>query len=248
MGDIVKKLKNYRDNASKIEEEMKQQEKPQDVKSQTDSRDKTRGRRYRLNSIKKKSQKGYNKKSGQSMTISLDEMLKLANSETKRCYLGFEYECPLGHRFFLNTDLIAENWPHVIKNGKLDLPSLLNSDVGLYMMCPCGKNSMSQLQRLFIVTCDCPSLLCLNPRVMFKSANNPGPDDSSLPIDKSCIFDLGLDVILPNNSFICLRLPYIYSYNDQPLIQKGVASPYIATLLSSVVYIAPGISIRNNGS
>ncbi len=58
---------------------------------------------------------------------------------------------------------------------------------------------MAQLQRVFIVTPAAPQLLSLRP-VVKVAAVGDRPETS---------VDPGFDILLPNNSLLCLRLPYV---------------------------------------
>ncbi|KAL5709778.1 hypothetical protein ACHQM5_020424 [Ranunculus cassubicifolius] len=97
--------------------------------------------------------------------------------------------------------------------------SLLNMNLPLYMNCPHCMNSkkdqqklnfadnVSQLQRIFLVTPPFPTVLGMCPVVQF--------EDSCLPptvVDRELQskFTLGCRVILPPDSFLSLRLPFVY--------------------------------------
>lgn len=110
----------------------------------------------------------------------------------------------------------------VLDGGSGEGYTLLNTDLPVYLTCPyCSKTSdhnkrkgvayagnISQLQRIFLVTPPLPLLLAACPVVKF---------------DKSCIpevaqqrgncsneFSLGSSVVLPPESFVILRLPFVY--------------------------------------
>ncbi|TVU27637.1 hypothetical protein EJB05_19132, partial [Eragrostis curvula] len=98
--------------------------------------------------------------------------------------------------------------------------SLMNRNLPIYMHCPHCKSSerkghqdvqfagsVSQLQRIFIVTPDFPVLLASCPLVQF--------EDSCLPsnisdCEQQGLFSIGSRVILPPESFLTMRLPFIY--------------------------------------
>ncbi|KAI3414323.1 uncharacterized protein J3R85_016426 [Psidium guajava] len=94
--------------------------------------------------------------------------------------------------------------------------SLLNRKLPIYMNCPQCKfskkkdtsnvqfaSTVSQLQRIFLVTPPFPVILAIDPVVQFEKLQ----------------FNLGCRVILPPESFLVLRLPFIYGIllEDQSL-------------------------------
>ncbi|PHU15813.1 hypothetical protein BC332_17018 [Capsicum chinense] len=99
--------------------------------------------------------------------------------------------------------------------------SLLDRSLPLYMNCPhCmelkSKNdqtdvrfagTISQLQRIFLVTPHFPVILAANPVIQFEESCLP----PSVPDRKKKLqFCLGCRVILPPESFLSLRLPFVY--------------------------------------
>ncbi|KAK1398344.1 Nonsense-mediated mRNA decay factor SMG8 [Heracleum sosnowskyi] len=99
--------------------------------------------------------------------------------------------------------------------------SLLDRNLPIYMKCPhCRtlKNrrdppnvkyagTISQLQRIFLVTPAFPVLLATCPVVQFEKSCLP----LSVPdLEQKLQFTLGCQVILPPESFLSLRLPFVY--------------------------------------
>lgn len=99
--------------------------------------------------------------------------------------------------------------------------SLLDRSLPIYMNCPhCmelkSKNdqtdvrfagTISQLQRIFLVTPHFPVILAANPVIQFEESCLP----PSVPDRKKKLqFCLGCRVILPPESFLSLRLPFVY--------------------------------------
>ncbi|CAM0943272.1 unnamed protein product [Alopecurus aequalis] len=97
---------------------------------------------------------------------------------------------------------------------------LLNRNLPIYMHCPHCKSSdgkahqdakvaagVSQLQRIFIVTPDFPVLLSSCPVVQFERSCLP-PNVSDR--DQQGSFSLGCRVVLPPESFLTMRLPFVY--------------------------------------
>ncbi|XP_059300409.1 uncharacterized protein LOC132052751 isoform X1 [Lycium ferocissimum] len=99
--------------------------------------------------------------------------------------------------------------------------SLLDRSLPIYMNCPhCmeskGMNdpadvrfagTISQLQRIFLVTPHFPVILAANPVIQFEEACLPPSEPDR---KKKLQFSLGCQVILPPESFLSLRLPFVY--------------------------------------
>ncbi|XP_006648151.1 uncharacterized protein LOC102705408 [Oryza brachyantha] len=96
--------------------------------------------------------------------------------------------------------------------------SLLNKNLPIYMHCPHCKSSdmkgnqdakfaaaVSQLQRIFIVTPDFPVLLASCPVIQFEPSCLPSNDH-----EQQGLFSLGCRVVLPPESFLTMRLPFVY--------------------------------------
>ncbi|XVE59439.1 hypothetical protein DITRI_Ditri05aG0046700 [Diplodiscus trichospermus] len=99
--------------------------------------------------------------------------------------------------------------------------SMLNRDLPIYLNCPHCRStrnkkeppevkfasSISQLQRIFLVTPPFPVVLATCPVIQFQASCLP----SSVPDrEQKLQFSLGCKVILPPESFLVLRLPFIY--------------------------------------
>lgn len=99
--------------------------------------------------------------------------------------------------------------------------SLLDRNLPLYIKCPHCRTSknrrdppnvkfastISQLQRIFLVTPAFPVLLATCPLVQFEKSCLP----LSVPdLEQKLQFTLGCQVILPPESFLSLRLPFVY--------------------------------------
>ncbi|XP_020680209.1 uncharacterized protein LOC110097908 [Dendrobium catenatum] len=108
--------------------------------------------------------------------------------------------------------------------------SLLTRDLPVYMNCPHCNNSaiqaqqkvkfaskISQLQRIFLVTPPFPTVLATCPVIQFEESCLP----PTIPERKQqSHFSFGCWVILPPESFITLRLPFIYGIRkDDGILQ-----------------------------
>ncbi|OVA17961.1 Smg8/Smg9 [Macleaya cordata] len=99
--------------------------------------------------------------------------------------------------------------------------SLLNRNLPIYMNCPHCRiskskkghqqikfaSTVSQLQRIFLVTPPFPIVLATCPVVQFEASCLP----PSIPDhERQSQFSIGCRVILPPDSFLILRLPFVY--------------------------------------
>lgn len=99
--------------------------------------------------------------------------------------------------------------------------SMLNQNLPIYMICPHCKHSrnnkdtpkvkfasgISQLKRIFLVTPSFPVILATCPVVQFETSCLP----PSVPDrEQKLQFSLGCEVILPPESFLTLKLPFVY--------------------------------------
>lgn len=98
--------------------------------------------------------------------------------------------------------------------------SLLNRNLPVYMKCPYCRSSakpdhqkvkfastVSQLQRIFLVTPAFPTVLSTCPLIQFEESCLP---QSIQDREQQSSFGLGCPVILPPESFLTLRLPFVY--------------------------------------
>ncbi|MED6221482.1 hypothetical protein PIB30_055194 [Stylosanthes scabra] len=99
--------------------------------------------------------------------------------------------------------------------------SMLNRNLPIYMICPHCRNSrnkkdtpkvkfasgISQLKRIFMVTPPFPVILATCPNIQFETSCLP----MSVPDrERKLQFNLGCQVILPPESFLILKLPFVY--------------------------------------
>ncbi|KAF4346848.1 hypothetical protein G4B88_015469 [Cannabis sativa] len=99
--------------------------------------------------------------------------------------------------------------------------SMLNRNLPIFMNCPycrLSKSSeeqskvkfagtISQLQRIFVVTPSFPVVLATHPLIQFEVSSLP-PSVSER--EQKLQFGLGCEVLLPPESFLTLRLPFVY--------------------------------------
>jgi len=116
---------------------------------------------------------------------------------TVKVFIGFEYECPRGHRFMVS----APDRPMKSSSTMREAANkLVASDLPLYMACPCRltKPPVAQLTRIHVVTPKAPVWITINPQVQ------PSPGGP--------VFITGWEAPhkLAINSYWVLRLPYVY--------------------------------------
>lgn len=99
--------------------------------------------------------------------------------------------------------------------------SMLNRNLPIYMNCPHCKHSknnrelqkvkfagtVSQLQRIFLVTPPFPVILSTCPVIQFEESCLP---PSIQEREQKLRFGLGCEVVLPPESFLTLKLPFVY--------------------------------------
>ncbi|XP_048764668.2 nonsense-mediated mRNA decay factor SMG8-like isoform X2 [Ostrea edulis] len=118
-----------------------------------------------------------------------------------RIFLGDEYECPRGHRFFCSgpEKVIKVSSSSTVKDNAAKLVSL---DMPLYCPCPqcrSTKGYVAQLMRLYVSTPEGPLRVTVDPHIQPTSPPCP-------------IFTMGTEnpVELPAGSLWVIRLPHIY--------------------------------------
>ncbi|XP_043230940.1 protein SMG8-like isoform X2 [Amphibalanus amphitrite] len=119
-----------------------------------------------------------------------------------KIFIGFEYECPRGHRFMLSApDRVMK--VAAAAQVKDSAATVATSDMPLYFNCPCSKKLkpfVSQLMRLHVVTPKSAVRVTLEPRVQ------PQPPDGAVFVPGG---ERGALELSPA-AYWLLRLPYLY--------------------------------------
>lgn len=108
-----------------------------------------------------------------------------------KIFVGCEYECPRGHRFFMSSPdtilkggsgiqnfsknhqkrilMICMLFAGIVKDGG---SKIVFNDMPLYFPCPCrnAKTSIAQLMRVHVVTPKAPVNIILEPKVSHTSS------------------------------------------------------------------------------
>ncbi|XP_050677756.1 nonsense-mediated mRNA decay factor SMG8 [Leptidea sinapis] len=142
---------------------------------------------------------------------------------TVKIFIGFEYECPRGHRFMMSSPDTVMNggsgWGREGSGAKLAL-----SEMPLYWACLCRPSAMlAQLTRLHVVTPKTNVNVTLEPRVQ------PVPGG---PVFIPQSSEEG-PIKLTASTYWILRLPYIYADERGP-IQRPRTSPAPGSILPPI--------------
>uniref|UniRef100_A0A915Q423 Nonsense-mediated mRNA decay factor SMG8 n=1 Tax=Setaria digitata TaxID=48799 RepID=A0A915Q423_9BILA len=122
-----------------------------------------------------------------------------SNREKVKLFIGFEYECPRGHRFMIQ-DVRPSIRGKMAPNSKESGSALIRSDLPLWTKCTCRRRPQvsAQLMRLHVVTPKAPVTVILNPRVQ--------------PTSKEPIYHTGeAPIHLEWARYYILRFPYVYA-------------------------------------
>ncbi|KAL5969152.1 Protein SMG8 [Taenia solium] len=99
------------------------------------------------------------------------------DSDSVKLFIGFEMECPMGHRFFLAGPDRPMTGTMQGGDVRRSVSSLLSCDLALYLPCRCSPTAVwAQLMRIYVAI---PSVAI---RVRFAPMVRPGPMDSNTPI------------------------------------------------------------------
>ena len=148
-------------------------------------------------------------------------------------FIGYEYECTVGHRFFGPTKMIVENYPPNVtkpaENHPLDM-NALRAVMPLYTTCICASQHplsgllMAKLQRIFLCTPRGVDIH-IHPTVQLV-----GPIEGLL---QKVTFAVNTQLVIPQDHFVCLRVSYVYQFNGKPLLQTSEAGPFKGTFVLS---------------
>ncbi|PIC43272.1 hypothetical protein B9Z55_004067 [Caenorhabditis nigoni] len=122
-----------------------------------------------------------------------------------KLFVGFEYECSRGHRFFVDHNgepLIYQRNVNVLKesSARASLGNILNADLPLRRPCTCRKLPLksAQLQKIHVVTPKAPVKITIDPKILV-----PGHEG---------IYGTGQEPLeLHHSKYYILHLPVVYS-------------------------------------
>lgn len=133
-----------------------------------------------------------------------------------KIFVGCEYECQRGHRFFLSSpsQVLKGNQNIVRDSGS----KIVTNDMPLYFPCPCRSTSqkpqmIAQLMRIHIVTPKAPVNVIIEPKIKLNVAGN-------VRSSSSFVFTTGVQdaIKLSQSTYWILRLPYIYESDNGPIM------------------------------
>lgn len=128
-----------------------------------------------------------------------------------KIFVGCEYECQRGHRFFLAT-------PNQVLKSSSSITrdcgsKIVFNDMPLYFPCPCrsAKPTLSQLMRIHVVTPKAPVNVIIDPKIKLILGHNKA---------NYIIFTTGVPepIKLSQSTYWILRLPYIYESEGGPIM------------------------------
>lgn len=124
---------------------------------------------------------------------------------TLKVFLGMEYECGRGHRFFMSSnDTVMKGVSGGSKTSGCG-GKLVFNDMPLIFPCPC-KNSVAQLLRVHIVTPKAPVNIHIDPKIKIRR-------------ESEMVFVSGWNepAKLSQSAYWVLRLPFAYIGEDEPV-------------------------------
>lgn len=141
-----------------------------------------------------------------------------------KIFVGTEYECPRGHRFFMSspTEMVRGGSGIVRDSGS----KIVFNDMPLYFPCPCrtSKPPVAQLMRVHVVTPKAPVDVILDPKVRPGNRTN-----------LTFVTGLSEPAKLSQSAYWILRLPYIYQNDDGPMLQPTEVTPSTALLFGCLL-------------
>ncbi|XP_074655649.1 nonsense-mediated mRNA decay factor SMG8-like [Tubulanus polymorphus] len=129
-----------------------------------------------------------------------------------KVFIGIEYECPRGHRFFMSSPdkILKANAGSLMKESAL---KLISSDMPLYHPCQCrsSKGYMAQIMRCYVASPEGPMQVILDPLVR------------AGPLPSSPLFKPGNQspFHLPPGVISVLRFPYVYIDENGPYLMPA---------------------------
>ncbi|XP_063699019.1 nonsense-mediated mRNA decay factor SMG8 [Culicoides brevitarsis] len=133
-----------------------------------------------------------------------------------KIFVGCEYECQRGHRFFLSspTQVLKGSQSIVRDSGS----KIVSNDMPLYTLCPCTSATkkmqmIAQLMRVHIVTPKAPVNVIIDPKVKLNVSGNSRTGNSY-------IFTTGVQdkIKLSQSTYWILRLPFVYESDNGPIL------------------------------
>ncbi|KAI6198325.1 Protein SMG8 [Aphelenchoides fujianensis] len=146
------------------------------------------------------------------------------HKEKLKFFVGFEYECPKGHRFMCerpNKMLLHDRTKGTVKT---DASEMITSNLPLFMPCKCSNVQRpvdAQLMRLYVCTPKAPVCVKLNPLVM---------------LDDTGCFHLGRTAELQWNRFYVLRFPFVYE-GPKGIVRKAADAATAGSLLANCLQV-----------
>ncbi|CAH2085817.1 unnamed protein product [Euphydryas editha] len=127
---------------------------------------------------------------------------------TVKIFIGFEYECPRGHRFMMSSPdtVMSGGGGAWTREAHAAGARLASSDMPLYAACVCRAHVLAQLTRLHVVTPKAPVHVTLDPKVQPVAG---GPVFTPQPAGSE-------PLRLSASAYWVLRFPYVYADERGP--------------------------------
>ncbi|KAF1764915.1 hypothetical protein GCK72_004866 [Caenorhabditis remanei] len=155
-----------------------------------------------------------------------------------KLFVGFEYECSRGHRFFVDhrgEPIIYSKGSSIIRESthRASLGDVLDSDLPLRRPCTCRKLPLksAQLQKIHVVTPKAPVHISINPKMLVPGHEGVyGTGQEPLELHHSKYYILHLPVIYSGPSGTWM--PEEYSSDKQGTLRKGAIKVVYKPVLS----------------
>ncbi|KAL3077902.1 hypothetical protein niasHS_013431 [Heterodera schachtii] len=151
----------------------------------------------------------------------------MTSKEKVKLFIGFDYECPRGHRFMVVEPGKVLRHRRMSGTLKTDAAPLMDNDLAIWMPCPCKKEPRmaAQLMRIHIVTPKAPVRVSIQPLIQM-----PGDDGFFFPGQKERI-ELGWA------KYYVMRLPYVYIGSSGTPFHRPTVPEYRGKLLQRCIQV-----------
>uniref|UniRef100_A0A914HX63 Nonsense-mediated mRNA decay factor SMG8 n=1 Tax=Globodera rostochiensis TaxID=31243 RepID=A0A914HX63_GLORO len=150
----------------------------------------------------------------------------MTSKEKVKLFIGFDYECPRGHRFMIAEPGKVLRHRRMSGSLKTDAAPLMDNDLAIWMPCPCKKEPRmsAQLMRIHIVTPKAPVSVSVQPLIQM-----PNDDGFFFPGQSERI-ELGWA------KYYVMRLPYVYKGPSGTAFHRPNLHEFRGKLLRSILY------------
>uniref|UniRef100_A0A183BT03 Nonsense-mediated mRNA decay factor SMG8 n=1 Tax=Globodera pallida TaxID=36090 RepID=A0A183BT03_GLOPA len=153
----------------------------------------------------------------------------MTSKEKVKLFIGFDYECPRGHRFMIAEPGKVLRHRRMSGPLKTDAAPLMDNDLAIWMPCPCKKEPRmsAQLMRIHIVTPKAPVSVSVQPLIQMLN-----DDGFFFPGQRERI-ELGWA------KYYVMRLPYVYKGPSGTTFHRPNLHEFRGKLLRREIVIPP---------